>query len=324
MINNVYLLTAPFTFIKKEIELSEPEDEFVTLKFLYCGVCGSDYSNYLGRRNKYPISLGHEFIAQIISLGRNVNGFSIGNYVVSDLNYRCNECINCREQRSHLCLQNDTGKFSNRAFADYANIHYSYLYKIPEFAFLPKACLIEPLSCVLHACEMLSIPLQSQILINGCGSIGTLFIFYLKEILHYEHIKILENNDQRRKNLQKYFHVQPYAEKEPIDIIIECSNNTDGLIYALQKAVSGQTICIMSHLYGEETSFVYDTLCKKELHPLFPLRNGESKNIWNAISYIDSFWKEEYNNMIGVYDEISEAFEDKDRARYNKLVIKCS
>lgn len=324
MTNNVYLLTAPFTFSKKEIDLSEPEDDFVTLKFLYCGVCGSDYSKYIGRRNKYPVSLGHEFVAQIISIGKNVNRFSIGDYVISDLNYRCNECINCKEQKSHLCSQNGKGEFSNRAFADYANIHYSYLYKIPEFSFLPKACLTEPLSCVLHACEMLPMSLQSKILVNGCGSIGTLFIFYLKEILHYKHIRILENNDQRRQNLQKYFHVQPYDEKEPIDIIIECSNNTDGLLYALQNAAPGKTICIMSHLYGEDTSFVYDTLCKKELQPLFPLRNGESKNIWNAISYLDSFWKDEYNNMIGIYEELSEAFENKNQARYNKLVIKCS
>lgn len=324
MDNIIYFLTAPFTFQKKEIFLPEPEKDFVSVKFLYCGVCGSDYSKYIGRREKYPVSLGHEFVSQVIAIGNNVTEIMKNDFVVSDLNYRCSECNFCKDLKSHLCTQNGIGKFSNRAFSNYANIHKSYLYKIPSFSFLPVACLVEPLSCVLHACEKLQIIPENSILINGCGSIGMLFVFYLREILHHKNIKIFETNEQRNINIQKYFDVAPYEQGDSFDLIIECSNSADGLHHALQLSKCGKTICIMSHLYGIDTSFVYDTMCKKELYSIYPLRNGEPQNVHLAISYLQSFWKEEYNNMLGIYDNPIDAFANKAHDNYNKQIVRCN
>lgn len=325
MLNNTtYFLTAPYTFQKRETILPEPEKDFVTVKFLYCGVCGSDYSKYIGRRDdKYPISLGHEFVAQVVSVGNDVTEIAENDFVVSDLNFRCNECDFCKDKKSHLCLQNGIGKFSNRAFSNYANIHKNYLYRIPLFSYLPKACLIEPLSCVLHACEHLHIPSEYAVLINGCGSIGMLFAFYIKKILQHDNIKILEINEQRSTNIQKQFNISSYKEGDTFDVIIECSNSVEGLQHALQLSKCGKVICIMSHLYGVDTSFVYDTICKKELYPIFPLRNGEPENIHLAVSYLHSFWKEQYNNMLVIYNNPIDAFEGKAQDNFNKQIVKC-
>lgn len=325
MINNIiYLLTAPYTFEKRQTLLQDPESDFVTVKYLYCGVCGSDYSKYIGRRNQYPISLGHEFIAQIVALGSNVDELVVNDFVVSDFNYRCNDCSFCKEHKSHLCVHNGIGKFSNRAFSNYANIHKHYLYKVPKFSYLPTACLVEPFSCVLHACESLQLSSELSILINGCGSIGMLFVFYLKKILNYNNIKIFEINEQRSKNIQKYFDILPYEQGDIFDLIIECSNSVDGLQKALQFSVCGKTICVMSHLYGTDTSFVYELICKKELNSIFPLRNGETQNISLAISYLYSSWKDEYNDMLALYDNPIDAFANKGQDNYNKQVIVCS
>lgn len=324
MLNNItYFLTAPYTFQKKENVLPEAEDESVTIRFLYCGVCGSDYSKYIGRRGKYPVSLGHEFVAQVVHIGNCVSEFAENDLVVSDLNYRCNECSFCKNQKSHLCIQNEIGRFSNRAFSSYANIHKSYLYKIPAFSFLPIACLVEPLSCVLHACEKLAIPSEFSILINGCGSIGMLFAFYLKKVLHHDKIKILEINEQKNIKVQKNFGISSYKSGDTFDLIIECSNSIEGLHNALQLSQSGKTICIMSHLYGTDTSFVYEYICKKELNSVFPLRNGDSHNMHLAISYLYSFWREEYNNLLGIYNTPMDAFASKMHDNYSKQIVKC-
>lgn len=320
--NSTYFLTAPYTFQKEEFTLQEPEADFVTVKFLYCGVCGSDYSKFIGRRGKYPISLGHEFVAQVVNANNAVE-IDENDFVVSDLNFRCNNCNFCKEQKSHLCIHNGIGKFSNRAFSDYANIHKNYLYKIPQFSFMPTACLVEPLSCVLHACEKLHISSKFVILINGCGSIGMLFAFYLNKVLHHDNVKIIEPNQQRSANIQKYFGISPYKQGDTVDIIIECSNSVEGLEYALQLSECGKTICVMSHLYGLDTSFVYETICKKELCSIYPLRNGESRNIFLAISYLHSFWKAEYNNMLGIYNNPIDAFANKAHDGYNKQIVKC-
>lgn len=81
-----------------------PDDipvDYVRVKYLYCGICGGDYSRYLGYRTEYPLSLGHEFVAQILDYNcvHSVN-FNIGDFVVSDFNYRCQKCHYCLSKKA--------------------------------------------------------------------------------------------------------------------------------------------------------------------------------------------------------------------------------
>ena len=59
-----------------------PGDGEVLLKVIACGICGSD----IPRVNKYgahiaPLTIGHEFSAEIVELGNNVDGFKVGDFV---------------------------------------------------------------------------------------------------------------------------------------------------------------------------------------------------------------------------------------------------
>lgn len=324
MNNKLYRHVAPYTIETIEQNLDKPQTEYVTIQYLYCGICGGDYSVYIGRRNEYPVSLGHEFVGKIIDIGNDVTCFKIGDYVISDYNYRCGECINCLSGKTHLCLYNNRQAFSNRAFAQYGNVHNNYLHLIPKFDFMPKACLIEPLSCVIHACELCKLSPEMNIIINGCGSIGMLFVFYLTHILSFKNVYINEKNEKRKKNILDFFPVNAYVTDKNIssDYIIECSNSLEGLQYALDICDLGEHICIMSHIYGLNTSFVYENICKKELIPLFPLRNGNINIIESAIKYITFFWDDSYNQMLGIFDDIHIAFAQKDITPYNKQIIK--
>lgn len=324
MNNKVYHHTAPYKIEAVNDILTLPTEKYVTLEYLYCGICGGDYSTYIGRRNDFPYSLGHEFVGRVTNIGDDVSTLHIGDYVISDFNYRCGKCSNCISGNSHLCLQNDAHKFSNRAFSQYGNIHESYLYKIPSFSFLPKACLIEPLSCVIHACNLCKLNKDMSIVINGCGSIGMLFIFYLSKILSYENIYINEINKMREKNIIKYFPVKVYDPDmiDKYDYIIECSNSTNGIKKSLDLCSFGGHICIMSHLYGINTSFIYENICKKELVPIFPLRNGNIDTIKLAINYIGKFWDDGAKELLGIYDDIYLAFNKKNITSFNKQIVK--
>ena len=77
----------------------------------------------------------------------------------------------------------------------------------------------------------------------------------------------------------------------------------------------------MSHLYGLETSFVYEQICKKELHCYFPLRNGEKNNMLLAAKYIKEFWKDEYDEMLSIYNNIDMAFREKSSNSFCKQII---
>ena len=65
--NIVSYLVAPHKFVNFNTLLpDEVPINYVRVKFLFCGICGGDYSRYLGYRKEYPLSLGHEFVAQVL------------------------------------------------------------------------------------------------------------------------------------------------------------------------------------------------------------------------------------------------------------------
>ena len=108
---------------------------------------------------------------------------------------------------------------------------------------------------------------------------------------------------------------------EKYDLIIDCSNTKSGLMFSLNHAEQASTICIMSHLYGHNTSFVYEQLCKKELKGLFPLRNGETNNLLLAKNYIKEFWTNKDDDLIQIYQNIYEAFDKKEENSKCKQII---
>ena len=69
--NNVAVFTAPQTINIESKPLPDIPPDYVRIKYLYCGICGGDYSTFLGRRTRYPITLGHEFVGEIITAAGN-------------------------------------------------------------------------------------------------------------------------------------------------------------------------------------------------------------------------------------------------------------
>lgn len=322
MKNLQYICSGPQTIQLKEDDLPEPSYDYLAVKYLYCGICGGDYSTYMGRRNQYPCSLGHEFVAEIIKTGKNITNLSVGQKVISDFNYRCGKCQYCRTGHSHLCVQNNIQLFSNRAFSQYGLIHKNYLTPISDMDNWALACFIEPLSCVLHAMESFSHNPTSHIFINGTGSIGTMAVFYLCKVLHYKNIYVYDTNEARLNNILQCFDAQNYrlSNMTP-DIIIECTNQPDGVANAIRSAAPSTTLCVMSHLYGIDTSFIYEAICKKELHAYFPLRNGDKTNLYRAIDLIIKYWEDGFNILYGVYDNLRYIFQHKSSIPQNKQIF---
>jgi L-iditol 2-dehydrogenase len=321
MKNKVYYFTAPQNIEMRETPLNELDSHDARVRFFYCGICGGDYSVYLGRRKVYPVSLGHEFVGEVIQVGDNVRNVKPGEFVVSDFNYRCGECTYCENEQTHLCVNNNIQKFSNRGFAQYADIKADYLFNTPYTCPEPQACFIEPLSCVIHAIDQCKITNQSRVLVVGCGNIGTMACFYLHKIKELKDIDVLENNSNRLVRVKQCFDVGEADRNKKYDCIIECSNSVSGMESALDHTSHGGYICIISHLYGLETSFIYEQLCKKEIHALFPLRNGNAQNMRHAINYIHDYWVSDYNILLEIYKSIHQAFKDKEHCICNKQII---
>ena len=92
----------------------------------------------------------------------------------------------------------------------------------------------------------------------------------------------------------------------------------------MRSVKRGGAFCILSHLYGEQTSFIYETICKKELRLVCSLRNGVPANVRAAIECIEALWTASLDSLIGIYafDNLPDVFREKEQIIFNKQVMK--
>lgn len=326
MNNIVAKLVAPYNFVNQQEFLPDqiPVD-YIRVKYLYCGICGGDYSRYLGYRKSYPISLGHEFVAEII--GTNISEdimLSVGDYVVSDFNYRCGICNYCTNEKTHLCVENNKELFSNRAFSLYADIHYSYLVKTNISSNkIFRATAVEPLSCIIHAMEHYDLNKINSVFIYGIGNIGMLCAFYLSTFLKKE-VYIYDVCQPKTEIIINTLNCKRGNFNINYDLIIEATNSSAGLLNCIQSCLSNVEICSFSHLYGQETNSIYDELVPKEVSIYFPLRNGAKENLKHASEIIEHTWSDSYDKLIYIHetDNINIAFQNKSLRIEPKQIIK--
>lgn len=99
------VMTAPGAIEFREVTVPRITDEQVLIKIMKIGVCGSDIHVYHGKHpfTSYPVTQGHEVSGEIVEIGKNVSGFSIGQKVTIQPQVVCGECYPCRHGKYNLC-----------------------------------------------------------------------------------------------------------------------------------------------------------------------------------------------------------------------------
>jgi L-iditol 2-dehydrogenase len=326
----IYMLSRPSTF--QLIQRSERPlaDDFVRIENQFCGICGSDISTFEGRRNtSYPLTMGHEFVAKVSALGRNAKGFSVGDLVTSDLNYRCLECLPCQKGKTHLCEKGQIGLFSNRAFSLFSDIHTSYLEKIPYPSPEPFLTLAEPLSCVLHAYKKVCSASADRVLVIGAGGLGLCLSFLL---VHYAHcpFDIVEQSKSRREKIRSCLDRDSRALYRPegqYDLVFDVSGTPDGLLLACQSIANGGILCSMSHLDGYgDSSFLLPELTRKDATLHLSYLNGNRENLRESISLLVNKWAGNWNLLLNTHriKDLQTTFVSRRDSIYNKDILDLS
>jgi 2-desacetyl-2-hydroxyethyl bacteriochlorophyllide A dehydrogenase len=143
------------------------------------GICGTDLHIIDGDfpPAPYPLVPGHEFAGEVMAVGRDAGGASVGDRVAVDPSLFCGRCTYCQRQRGNLCENwGATGDTVNGAFAEFVAVPAANAYGIPELMSWGAAALVEPLSCVVHGLRRLAMPAGSDLLIVGAGTIGLLLM----------------------------------------------------------------------------------------------------------------------------------------------------
>lgn len=173
----------------KQIEISQvPNPELgpgdVIVKVRSAAICGSDIKIYdHGHRAiKPPQILGHEISGEIIRTGKRVQGHVKGERVVVVSPFGCNDCKMCKAGVVCLCPNlRSIGYHLPGGFAEYVRVPEEAvacgnLIPIPDKISFDEACLIEPLSCAVHAQDFLDIQPEDNVAVFGAGPIGLLHL----------------------------------------------------------------------------------------------------------------------------------------------------
>lgn len=158
--------------------------EDVLLKVEAASICGTD-CHILSTPPGHPATagsvLGHEYVAEVLEVGKWVKHLKPGDRVAVDPNLTCGLCAYCRIGLPNMCENMTTlGIYMNGGFAPYNVAPAKALHPISKDMPVDRAIFAEPLSCVLNGSNKLSLRPGENVVILGAGPIGLLYTALLK------------------------------------------------------------------------------------------------------------------------------------------------
>lgn len=188
-------------------------DDWIIVKTVYCGICGSDMKeltlsgaldNPLRSFISFPQIMGHEPVGFVHKVGSKVKKFQKGDRVAISpwlpcaprgIDPECNRCksgdyAHCKNfQRGNLPVGMHLGATKEHGgFVPFIAVHQSQCFHIPEDVSFEQAVLADPFSVAFHSCSVLDPDPNSTVLIYGLGAIGLLTIICLKKIFKVKHV----------------------------------------------------------------------------------------------------------------------------------------
>ncbi|WP_341909768.1 L-idonate 5-dehydrogenase [Polaromonas sp. YR568] len=168
-------------------EVPELGEDQLLVRVAFGGICGSDlhyfqHGGFGTVRIKHPMALGHEVSGVVEAAGVQVRGIKPGQRIAISPSRPCGNCRFCQSGMQNQCLgmrfYGSAMPFPHiqGAFSEKLVIDASQAYPLADHLSLSEAALAEPLSVGLHAIQRAGGVLGKQVLVTGCGPIGSLLI----------------------------------------------------------------------------------------------------------------------------------------------------
>lgn len=179
-----------------------PGDEWVRVRPVLAGICGTDLALLTGRMSSamspfvsFPAVIGHEVVGTVVERGRRVD-VADGARVTVDPVIGCevrgrSPCRECADGHPATCLHPTEGPMAPGLLVGYCRdlpgawgdemlVHRSQLYPVPDGVDDFEAVLVEPLAVALHA-VLRGVPVEGErVLVLGGGALGLLHLAALR------------------------------------------------------------------------------------------------------------------------------------------------
>jgi threonine 3-dehydrogenase len=243
----------------------------VLIKIKKTAICGTDihiynWDEWSQKTIPIPMITGHEFVGEIVEMGKGVTGFKIGQRVSGEGHIACNKCRNCRAGKRHLCRATiGVGITRQGCFAEYLAIPAVNTYPIPDNITDDQAAILDPLGNATHTALSFDL-IGEDVLITGAGPIGIM----ATAIAHHagaRHIVTTDINDYRLNlasklgatrtiNITKRSVTSVMRElgiEEGFSVGLEVSGNKDAFNSMLKHMMNAGKIALLGFLPHETT-----------------------------------------------------------------------
>lgn len=265
-------------------DIAEPQvgDNDVLIKIKKTAICGTDvhiynWDDWAQKNVPLGMQVGHEFVGEIVEIGRSVTDFMVGERISGEGHLVCGHCRNCSGGRRHLC-PHTKGVGVNRpgAFAEFLAIPASNVFLIPKGVSDDEAAILDPLGNAVHT--TLSFDLVAEdVLITGAGPIG-IMAGVIARHAGARHVVITDVNSYRLDLAKKIgiancINVKEKSLKdvmkdlnmvEGFDVGLEMSGSPEAFNSMLENMANGGKIALLGIL-PPETKISWDNVIFKGL-----------------------------------------------------------
>ena len=265
--------TVQIKYAKTDIKLGSPGDMIIRMKA--CGICGSDLEKVFGEYGMSSGKLGHEPSGEVLSVGKNVKDFKIGDRVFVHHHVGCHNCHFCKHGNFTMCQQYQQSNFQPCGLSDIFlvpewNVSKGGVLKLPDTMSYEQASLIEPLACCIRAINKVKSYKGDDVAVFGAGPAGLMLVMLAK--LHgFDKIFLLDFNSFRLEfskrniegitpvNLKNGFEeiIRSNTENRGVDLSIVATSSLNALSNAFEITRKGGTI-LQFGVPGKNSSFEFD------------------------------------------------------------------
>jgi len=175
---------APGDLRLEDTEEPVPGPGEVKIRVRQCSTCGTDVKifNHGHHHLVPPRVIGHEVAGEIVEVGGEVSGWSVGDRVQVIAAVPCGTCPDCVRGRMTVCPnQTSVGYHYDGGFAEFlvvprAVLAVDGLNRIPDGVSFAEASVAEPLACVVNGQELAGVGRGDDVVVVGAGPIGCLHV----------------------------------------------------------------------------------------------------------------------------------------------------
>ncbi len=265
------------------------------------GICGTDYSGYLGKMPffSYPRIPGHELGVEVLDVGEGVENVNVGARCSIEPYMNCGACFACRKGNSNCCENlNVIGVMVDGGLRERFLIRADKLHASTELSY-EQLALVETLAIGCHASDRGASQEGDQVLIIGAGPIGLAALEFVR--LTGARITVMDMVQARLDFCKATYSIEETilfagdgSEKAQIDqitngdrffLVIDATGNNQSMASAFQYVSSTGSLVYVG-ITTQPISFQHAVLHKPEI-TLKGSRNALPRDFTRIIKLIE-------------------------------------